>query len=316
MWSLIAAVMGLALFSILSLTHIENKMDTIKHATLNSVESQAAIQMNSFSVAAYEYDTAKSLPSGSLISVSQLISAGYLLSSFPLNSPFGQPLQGLTGKNGTLVTYYVYDQSTYPMNFYGIPVNSDTANAIFMSVAKKLSTMQGSSPTYVSAVASNGGGNAYNEALMPYSQTAISMNANDPQFNFSFPSTINLVNIFTPNQLSFGSASSSSSVSNSGSSIASLLPGQSYTDSAGNTFTAYNSSQGVVIYVPVPDGYLWFPQSVFKENPPSLSNFYVPSGTGTNDQGEGPYSLQYQSNGTVNGYWDGELQGNFPISDF
>lgn len=99
------------------------------------------------------------------------------------------------------------------------------------------------------------------------------------------------------------------------SSIARLQPGQSYTDPDGNTFTAYNSSQGVLIYVPVPAGWLWFPQSVFTETSPSLSGFYVPSGTGTGKSGEGPYSLTTSGN-TVTGYWDGEAQGEFPLSDF
>jgi ribosomal protein L18 len=100
-----------------------------------------------------------------------------------------------------------------------------------------------------------------------------------------------------------------------GGAIANLKPGQSYTDSQGQTFTAYSSSQGVVIYTAVPDGYLWFPQSAFSESTPSLNNFYVPSGTGTHDTGEGPYSLVTSGN-TVNGYWDGQQQGTFPLSDF
>lgn len=99
--------------------------------------------------------------------------------------------------------------------------------------------------------------------------------------------------------------------------IASLKPGQTYTDSEGNTFTAYNSSQGVVIKtsVNVTGAYLWFPQSVFEKSNPSISGFYVPSGTGTGDTGEGPYSLQ-TSGQTVEGYWDGQHQANFPLSDF
>jgi hypothetical protein len=100
-----------------------------------------------------------------------------------------------------------------------------------------------------------------------------------------------------------------------GGAIANLQPGQSYTDPNGNTFTAYNSSQGVLIYVPVPAGYLWFPQSVFSETPPSLSGFYVPQGTGTGDHGEGPYAITVSGN-AVTGYWNGQAQQVFPLSDF
>jgi hypothetical protein len=104
---------------------------------------------------------------------------------------------------------------------------------------------------------------------------------------------------------------------NTDSPIAQLKAGQTYTDAQGNTFTAYSSNQGVVIETSGGgSGYnLWFPQEVFSENPPSIQNFYVPSGTGTGDAGEGPYSLS-TSGQTVEGFWYGHHLANFPLSDF
>lgn len=98
--------------------------------------------------------------------------------------------------------------------------------------------------------------------------------------------------------------------------IARLQPGQSYTDPDGNTFTAYNSSQdGVVIYLPIPSGWVFFPRSVFAETHPTLSDFFVPVGTGPGGRGGGPYSMTTSGN-TVIGYWNGQIECYLPLSDF
>lgn len=314
MWALLAMVMALALFASLSIEHMHQSEQTAFHVAERSMESQSAEQMEDFASAAWGYFSAESISAGQKISVSSLISSGYLPNGFSSYNAFGQKLEALTGKT-SLVAYY----ENQPTNLYGNPIDSETENAFSMAIVEKLSAMQENAPQYVAGVTYNGNsGRNYDQVLLPYSTTAITMSANDPQFSLDFPSVIDLVNVL-PSAKIISASTTSATTQGTGNTnsnpIASLSPGKSYTDSAGNVFTAYNSSQGTVIYVPVSDGYLWMPQSVFSESDPSLSDFYVPSGTGTNDSGEGPYSLSVSGN-EVYGYWNGGHQGTFPLSDF
>jgi hypothetical protein len=170
--------MALGLFGLLSLAHMEQDENATFQVAQSVMETQSAQQMDSFTTAAWAYVTANSVSTGAIISVAQLVNAGYLPTAFTASNPFGQTLIGLTGTN-TLATYY----QNPPNTLYGTPVTPRTEKGVAMKMAEKLSAMQENAPVYVAAISYNGGTGAYTQALLPYASTALTMSANDPQFS-------------------------------------------------------------------------------------------------------------------------------------
>ena len=201
MWMMVALVMSLALFALLSLTHMEQDQNAVYQTALSAMETRSASQMDTFTSAAWAYATANNVSTGATISVAQLISAGYLPTAFTASNPFGQTLVALTG-NYTLAAYY----QNPPNSLYGMPVVHRTETGVAMKMAEKLSAMQENAPEYVAAVSYNGGsGNTYNQALLPYAVTALTMSTNDPQFRTIFPSLLDMVNVLPATALESGS---------------------------------------------------------------------------------------------------------------
>lgn len=190
MWAILALVMSLALFAMLSFMHMEQSENTVMHAEERSMEVQSAQQMNTFASAAWAYATAQSVGSGTSISVAQLISAGYLPTGFSATNPFGQTIVAVAG-NKTLAAYYQNPPST----ILGQPVNAATESGVALRIAAYLAAMQENTPQFVAAVSSNGGSGSYTQALLPYNTSPISMSGNDPQFSTSFPSLLDLVGV-------------------------------------------------------------------------------------------------------------------------
>lgn len=220
MWTLLALVLSLGLFSMLSLMHMHQSEERAFHVAEKAMETQSAQQMQIFTSSAWAYAGAQGLPSGKTISVDALINAGYLPQSFDENNAFGQELEAVTGQ-GSLVSYYKNPPST----LYGTPVTSQTEEGVAMAIAERLSAMQENSPQYVAAISNNGGsGSDYNLALMPYAQTAITMSSNDPAFNTAFPSLLDMVNVLPSTSINSGSASAATT-STCGSPVSYSSPG-------------------------------------------------------------------------------------------
>ncbi len=287
--SLRDSMMGLALGAVVVVGAVTAMARNGRQTVLQNVgASELAVAQ-----AAASYITASTASTGSTptsVTVSGLVSDGYLPSSYSSGlSPVGGPLEirlyrESGGGNGVLV-YTEFGNGVYAMP------NSNLYDYMNLNAHLCAGLANGSFSCYLGAIQ----GKLSNYGVSPPSNNAM----------------------FAPMAWDWVPAAPIQSSNSAASAIANLQPGQSYTDSAGNTFTAYASSSGTVIYVPanVTGAYLWFPQSVFSESSPSLSGFHVPSGTGTNDTGEGPYSLS--TNGSqVDGYWNGELQIIMPISDF
>lgn len=199
MWAIIAVVMSLALFALLSLTHMEREQGAVYQTALSAMETRSASQMDTFTSAAWAYATANAVSTGATISVAQLVTAGYLPTAFTASNPFGQTLVALTGNN-TLAAYY----QNPPNTLYGMPVVPRTEKGVAMTIAEKLSAMQENVPEYVSAISDNGGSGAYTQALLPYASTALTMSTNDPQFSTVFPSLLDLVNVLPATALNSG----------------------------------------------------------------------------------------------------------------
>jgi len=211
MWAMIALVMSLALFSLLSLTHMEQDENSVYQSALSAMEIQSAQQMDTFASAAWAYATANAVSTGVTISVGELISAGYLPTAFAASNPFDQTLTALTGNN-TLAAFY----QNPPNTLYGVPVVPGTEKGVAMAMAEKLSAMQENAPLYVAAISYNGGSGAYTQALLPFAATALTMSTNDPQFSTTFPSLLDLVNVLPATGLSAGSGSGATAAANSG----------------------------------------------------------------------------------------------------
>lgn len=205
MWMILALVMSLGLFGLLSLMHMHQEENTAFHAAMSAMESRSAQQMDTFASAAWAYATAENVSAGTTLSVAQLVHAGYLPTAFAASNPFGQTLTAMTGKN-TLAAYY----QNPPTTLYGTPIVTRTEKGVAMRMAEKLAAMQENAPQYVSAISDNGGsGTTYTQALLPYSATALTMSTNDPQFHTGFPSLLNLVNVLPSTFIASGSGGSS-----------------------------------------------------------------------------------------------------------
>jgi hypothetical protein len=184
-------------------------VNNLQREALKRVELISAQQVVQFSIAANAYANANanSLPAGTSITVPNLIAAGYLYSSFNTSNPVGQQLLGVVGiKNAnysTQIPVMVYYNPTYPpvLGPYKISsINVQATAAYEMHVATDVSTMQETSPSYVSGLILGPKklcrvtGRVTACFQLPYTTNPFSISASFPGFTSKASSFANLIN--------------------------------------------------------------------------------------------------------------------------
>ncbi len=279
-----------------SLSEMAAEEDAVSGAALVYIRNSAAIQGSTVAYAVNgQQVTLNNGQTSTALTAADLVSKGYLNGQQATLSNGATPFIVVRNENGGLAILVYPTQGNAPESFSGdahVVLGTSAWNG---EIAKNADAQTGAT-----LVAFGGG-----------------WQGKGSDFGITAPSSGKFIPVSLQWLSSASMTQEPAAQATPASKIGALQPGQTYTDSQGNTFTAYNSSQGVVIktIVNVTGSYLWFPQKVFSESSPSISGFYVPSGTGTGDTGEGPYSLSTNGN-TVEGYWSGEHQANFPLSDF
>ena len=282
-------------FTTQALATLAHQESSIAQATATFLQSNANLQGTTLSYSINGQQTTLISGSTTTYPVSALIAYRYLPPADAQLNDGAVPTVVLRNENGGVLIVVVPGNPSSPVSITNRKIGNFLDNSPWTGVAG-----QGVDPNDSSATLVALGG-------------VFRGNASD--YTVSVPSSG-----FVPVGWDWVSSARFSKSGQTGSPIASLKPGQSYTDSNGNIFTAYNSSQGVVIKaVSVTTNNtgtpLWFPQSVFSQSSPSLSRYYLPSGTGTGYGGSGPYSLTTNGN-SVEGFWYGQHLANYPLSDF
>ncbi|OIQ97809.1 hypothetical protein GALL_201340 [mine drainage metagenome] len=194
MYTLIAAILAITIFAGLVLQQDRSAFQGIQTAAIKQVETQAAVQINTFATAAYAYATSQGLSAGNMINVSDLVLANFLPSTFSATNGFGQTIQARTGtgyNGGTgVIVYY----TTAPKNTYGLPNVPMVQSSFSFHIANDLASIQENAPGFIAAVLS---GANFSGAQMPF---AASTNALDLTKYFSgysntFASVVDLVNV-------------------------------------------------------------------------------------------------------------------------
>lgn len=192
---MVGTILSLVIFAGILLMVDTYVVNNLQREALKRVELISAHQAVQFSIAANAYANANSLTAGTAITVPTLITAGYLYSSFNTSNPVGQQLLGVVGVKNTNystqipVLVYYNPQTPPALEPYKISkINIQAIAAYEMHVATDVSTMQETSPSYVSGLILG------SNFQLPYATNSFSITASFPGFSSTTNSFANLIN--------------------------------------------------------------------------------------------------------------------------
>jgi hypothetical protein len=184
MWTILAAVVAMALFSVIALSVDQNVQTQLQNAVVSKSAQQSALMLAQFANAAHQYAQSSGAASGTQITVQTLVSAGNLPNGFPLTDAFGQPFIAVVGNTSATATPVAAYYSAQPTDMKGLPVNIQTISAVELRIAQNAAATQQLGLAQVGIAPGNG-----QAALqLPFSTTKMSLSSSVPQFTPNFPS--------------------------------------------------------------------------------------------------------------------------------
>jgi hypothetical protein len=208
-YSFVAALLVIAIFSGLIWQQDREVIASIQSTSIARMETNAAIEMSEFANAAYAYAQADGVAAGVQITAPTLVAAGFLPASFSATNEFGQTVQAVTGKgySGSLAVLAYY--SAPPTNTLGLANTSQIQSSFSFGIAERLSSVQENSPVYDAAVLT---GSGYGSAQMPFSSasSAVDLTSYFSGYTNTFPSVVDMVDVLPSGSTPTASSASSS----------------------------------------------------------------------------------------------------------
>ncbi len=197
MWNIIAALLSLAIFAGVALMQDSQTMHRIERAAIQARETSAAFELNQIANAASAYLTASNAPAGTTVSVTELVSAGYLPDGFSQQGPFGQtPVAmavnspaGVTGKS--LLVYY----TDAPTTLGDQPLTIQNEMGVAMGIAQELDNMEQGQTGFSSGVDYGPSGVAPTPLILPYTGSRVSLVQATASLAEHFPDPMIAVNV-------------------------------------------------------------------------------------------------------------------------
>ena len=182
MWTILAAIVAMALFSVIALSVDENVQTQLQNAVVSKAEQQSALMLAQFANASHQYAQSSGSSSGFQITVQTLVGAGNLPNGFPLTDAFGQPFVAVVGNTSSTATPVAAYYNAPPSNLKGIPVNVRTIGVTEMRIAQNAAATQQLGLAQVGVAPGNG----QSALQLPFSTTTMGLSSVLPGFRPNF----------------------------------------------------------------------------------------------------------------------------------